>query len=211
MPTQLIDLTRVIPDDAVAVTGQDLYITPEKGRPYTAHLHNFHHGSMIGTYIDFPGHIQETDDGLDSSSWPLDRLFRVDTTVIHLDKPNRSGPVTADELFSACPRPVSGGGLIINALGTRAPNDIEYRSVYLDSSASAWIVEQGIHLLVSDIYESQTLHGVFGDFFEAGIATVCHPANLHLLTKPTVKLTALPACFAGVTQLPCRLVAEMEL
>ena len=33
--------------------------------------------------------------------------------------------------------------------------------------------------------------------------------NLDRLTKPYVKLTALPIRLQGVTQLPCRVIAEM--
>ncbi|MCK5879995.1 MAG: cyclase family protein [Holophagae bacterium] len=205
-----IDLTCPVSAGDAAVCRERL-IVQRDGEQYSARVYDFAYESKTGTYIDFPGHIESTDDGLGASSWPLEKLFRVETTVIHLDKPDRSGAVTADELASACSVPVSGGGLIINALGNRRFDEVEERSVYLDSSAVSWIVQQGIHLFVSDIYESQALHGVFSSLFAVGIATVCSPVNLHLLDRSTLKLTALSPCFDGVTQLPCRLVAEMEL
>ena len=204
-----IDLTFPMPAETAAFR-RDMPITQADGEKYIAVVYDFSHDSMQGTYIDFPGHIEATNDGLDASTWPPEKLFRVETTVIHLDRLDRSGAVTADELAAACPEPGSGGGLIVNALGSRRFDEIEERSVYLDTTAVSWIVDQGIHLFVSDIYESQPLHGVFGPLFAAGIATVCSPINLHRLTRSTVRLTALPARFDGVTQLPCRLLAEVE-
>ena len=203
-----IDLTCPIPA-GTAVLRRDMPITQEDGKKYTAVVYDFSHDSMLGTYIDFPGHIESTDDGQDAASWPLEKLYRVESTVIHLNRTDGSGAVSAEELAAACPGPIAGGGLIINALGNRRFDAIEERSVYLDSGAVSWIIDQNIHLFVSDTYESPALHGVFGPLFAAGIATVCSPVNLHQLTAPTVKLTALPARFVGVTQLPCRLLAEV--
>ena len=100
--------------------------------------------------------------------------------------------------------------LVLNALGSRTREEVESRSVWLAADAQQWIVSQGIHLLVSDIYESQRQEGVFLDFFEAGILTVCEPENLATLDAPYVCLTALPVRFEGVTQLPCRLLAEIH-
>ncbi|MDA0746669.1 MAG: cyclase family protein [bacterium] len=176
---------------------------------YTGMIYHFQHDSMLGTYIDFPGHIKETDDGLDAATYPLEKLYRTRATILHLDRTDGSGAVTAAELESACPGPV-GNALVINALGKRRFDDIEERSVYLTTDAVQWIVQTGIHLLVSDIYESQELHGVFPALFKNNIATVCYPINLHRLTVPHVTLTVLPVRFPTITQLPCRIVAEVE-
>ena len=64
-----------------------------------------------------------------------------------------------------------------------------------------------LKVLVSDIYESTALEGVFLKLFEAGISTVCEPANLHKLPSGKVKLTVHFAKIP-ITQLPCTLVAE---
>lgn len=180
------------------------------GTRYTSRVYHFAHDSMAGTYIDFPGHIQETDDGQDSASVPIERLFRVDASVIHLDREDGSGGVSAEALQRACAGPVEGGALIINALGGRRFDEVVFRSVYLEKEAVRWIIDTGVHLLISDIYESQALHGVFYDLFGAGVSTVCCPVNLHLLTAPHGKVTVLPLRVSGVTQLPCRVIAEWE-
>jgi kynurenine formamidase len=120
--------------------------------------------------------------------------------------------ITRQELEAAAPPPGPdgyGGALIVNALGTRRFDEIEERSVYLARQAAEWIVETGVHLLVSDVYESDTdPQNNFPALFGGGVSTVCCPVNLHELTTPRVRLTALPLRFPGVTQLPCRLLAE---
>ena len=178
---------------------------------YTSQVYRFTHDSMVGTYLDLPGHITETDDGIDAAGYPLHGLYRIDAVAIHLDRADGSGAVCADELAAACPCPVSGGALILNALGERRFDEIVERSVFLDRDTVRWIAGTGIHLLVSDIYESIEPWGVFLKLFESGISTVCYPINLHRLTAPRAKITVLPARFPGVTQLPCRIVAEADL
>ena len=117
--------------------------------------------------------------------------------------------MTADELRKAAPAAVTGGALVVNALGHRRYDAIEHRSVWLAEDAIHWIVEAGVHLLVSDIYESRPLHGVFLDLFRGGVATLCHPVNLDRLTTPRVRLTVLPAPYEGAVQIPCRAIAEL--
>jgi kynurenine formamidase len=179
--------------------------------PYTAMVYHFRHDSMAGTYIDFPGHIKEADDGLDSVNYPPEKLFRVEAAVVHLQRLSGSGPVSANELRTACP-PVGGAGaLILNALGALRFDGIVERSVYLSKDAVQWIIDTGFHLLVSDVYESNTdPQKVFNLLFAARVSTVCCPINLHHVNQPLVRLTALPLCFPKVTQLPCRVIVELD-
>jgi len=206
----LVDLTLSIPaqpaNGAAVVTLEEMRV-----QHYTGMIYHFRHNGMVGTYLDLPGHIKETADGFDAANYPLEKLFRVEATVIHLERAGGSGAVTAAELAAACPVPFRGQALVLNALGTRRFDAIESRSVWLGPDARRWIIERNIHLLVSDIYESKTLEGVFLELFRAGIATVCLPINLSALTTPYVRLTALPARFETATQLPCRVVAELSV
>lgn len=177
---------------------------------YTGMIYHFHHDSMTGTYIDFPGHIKETDDGMDAENYPLGKLYRVPATVIHLNRVSGSGGISAAELASACPVPVKGGALVVNALGKLRFDEIEHRSVFLAKDAVRWIIATGIHLFVSDVYENQKMNeGVFVELFHHGISTVCLPINLDRIDRPQFKLTVLHARFPRVTQLPCRVVAEL--
>lgn len=175
---------------------------------YTGMVYEYTTGSMVGTYIDFPGHIKETDDGMDAANFPVERLYRVPAAVIHLTRESDSGGVSAKELELAYGKRPDTPALIINALGKKNPQDIAVRSVFLDDSAVEWIIDCGCRLLVSDIYESTALHGVFLKLFGHGISTVCEPVNLAYLTVPVVYLTILFPPVPQLTQIPCRAVVE---
>ena len=178
---------------------------------YAARVHYLDHWSMAGTYLDFPGHIAQTDDGVDAGNAPLPRLYRLDATVIHLDRGHQPGRITEGELTAACPAGASGQALVVHALGNRRFDEIEYQSLYLGRDAVAWIIGRGTRLLVADVYESHCdPQDVFRDLFRAGLYAVCHPVNLHRLTTPHVELTVLPLRVPGATQLPCRVVAEQN-
>lgn len=184
---------------------------PATPAPYQARVHYFTFWSMAGTYIDFPGHIAETDDGRDAVSVPAASLFRIEAAVVRLDRTALPGPVDAADLQAGCRCRRPTPGLVINALGGSRYDAIPERSVYLTHAAVQWIVDRGTRLLVSDIYESNSApQDVFRTLFRAGLAAVCYPAALGVLTGDCVLLTALPLRIPGATQLPCRLLAEEE-
>ena len=178
---------------------------------YTARVHVFSYWSMSGTYIDFPGHVVETDDGVDAASASLADLFRVESAVLHLRRQDEPGAVSAAELEAAAAGLPAFPGLVLNALGDRRFDEVPPRSVYLSREAVAWMVARGVRLLVSDIYESATRpQNVFPHLFRAGIATVCCPAPLSRLPGKRARITALPCAVPGATQAPCRLIAEYD-
>ena len=212
---KLIDLTLPLED---SITGGGLpkpvvecehwNLTASNG-PYTAQVYNLQFNGMSSSYIDFPGHIAETDNGNNAGSCPVELLYRVNTAVIHLDRESGSGAVSAEELQNAAPAGMKHcDALVINALGEKRFDDVEGRSVWFAEDAVQWIIEIGTKLLVSDIYEAKEIKGVFRDFFAAEINTVCFPVNLHLLEDDFVYLTVLPIKAGGVTQIPCRIIAE---
>ncbi len=202
----VVDLTLEISPETARIERQEIMLQSANTR-YTGVVYEFSHDSMQGTYIDFPGHIKETENGESADDFPLGRLYRVPASVIHLERVDGSGAVTAAELekaFGGVPRTEA---LIINALGPANPQDVERRGVYLDAGAVEWIIASGCKLLVSDIYESKALDGVFLRLFEHGISTVCEPVNLWGL-PPQVELTVLFPRIMGVKQLSCRMIAE---
>ena len=162
---------------------------------------------MMGSYIDFPGHIKETDDGVNGANADLADFTNMSAAVIHFDRAEQPGGITADDLEKAYGGVPDTHAVIINALGSVSSFDIPPRSVYLTLNAVEWLKKTPCKLLVSDIYESTALEGVFLKLFEAGISTVCEPANLHKLPSGKVKLTVHFAKIP-ITQLPCTLVAE---
>ncbi len=212
--TRIVDLTLPIParqKDRETLRTELWRITPAGRAPYDARVHYFNHDSMAGTYLDFPSHIEQTCDESDAASFPVEELFGLKATVIHLARTDGSGAIDAGELRAACPPPPIGPALIINALGKLRFDQIHPRSVYFSAQAVQWIIDQGVRLLVSDVYESsEHPQGVFESLFAAGVLTVCQPIRLDELTSPIVKLTVLPLRVLGATQLPCRVVAEIE-
>lgn len=203
---KIVDLTR--PFDQVKIVRRPVPLH-SGNTEYTGVVYDYAFDSMQSTYIDLPGHIEETDDHVRADTMPLSSLHRLPADVIRMDLPDEAGAVTAEDLTARLPQTRPGTpALIINALGNKNPRDITERSVYLDDSAVDWIVARGYRLLVSDIYESRALLGVFKTLFGKGIATVCEPVNLFELTSDRVLVSAIPCPIPGVAQLPCRLFAE---
>ncbi|MBR2357611.1 MAG: cyclase family protein [Lentisphaeria bacterium] len=174
---------------------------------YTGVVYNVSTSTMMGSYIDFPGHILETDDGLNGANADLADFTNIPAAVIHLDRAGQPGGVTAEDLEKACGGVPDTPAVIINALGSTGTFEVSPRSVYLTLDAVEWLKKTPCRLLVSDIYESTALEGVFLKLFEHGISTVCEPANLHKLPSGVVKLNVLFSKIA-ITQLPCALTAE---
>lgn len=146
--------------------------------------------SMLCSYLDLPGHILETDDGQRGNNIDAADYFRVDTTVLHLGVGDGHGAVTAEDLEKANAGSKVERFLIVHALGgTLNPHDVDWQSVYLDTSAVNWIINSGCKVLISDIYESKALDGVFLKLFEAGISTVCEPYNLFKIPGNKAKIT----------------------
>jgi kynurenine formamidase len=188
----------------------NVWTIPAGGEAYHARVHVFNNWSMTGTYLDLPGHIVETDDGDDAATLPVERLFRVPADVIRLDRQDRSGAVTADDLAAACPPGAAAEALIVNALGDRRFDAIVERSVFLSRDAIRWIIGRRVRLLVADVFESAEIpQNVFPMLFGAGVATICCPECLGRIRAPRVRVTALPIRMRGATQIPCRFVVEV--
>jgi len=173
---------------------------------YTGMVFDLPLNSMDGSYIDFPGHIAETDDGQRADTVPAENFYRVPCTVIHLNR--QSGPVSAEELATAAGGPLVTPALLLNALGNYEDYQLPCRSTWLDDSAVAWLINSGIRLLVSDIYESPALEGVFLKLFQAKICTVCEPRRMASVRGSQVLLTISFLRIPVVTQIPCQILAE---
>ena len=132
----VIDLSlplNALPEAHASASMEEVALS-SNGLSYTGLIYDLHLSSMAGTYIDFPGHIKETDDGEDSASFQIEKLCQVTAKVIHLDRPDASGAISASDLAEAGGGEKEADALIINALGSRRFDDIVERSVYLDGS-----------------------------------------------------------------------------
>lgn len=210
--THIVDLTRDSAAEPGAFTAETRLIPLRSDCiAYTGVVYTLHVNSMSGTYLDLPGHIRETDDGMTAADLRLEDFYRIPARLIRLHRHSGSGAVTAAELAAATAgaRP-NGPALIINALGNLNPRDIVTRSVHLDADAVQWIIDCGCRLLVSDIYESPRIEGVFLKLFQAGVSTLCEPVNLGQITVQHCRLTILFPKYPGLTQIPCRALAEWD-
>lgn len=182
---------------------------PGEDRSRVACVYRFGHWSMSGTYLDLPGHLELTDDGRDMANVPAQELFRIPATLFRINPESHSGAVTEDHLKTCSSKLQPGGAAVVHALGNKRHDEIPFRSVWLTAGAVEWLIDQRFSLVVSDIYEScSDFQDVFKRFFAAGVSTVCAPDHLHPLQPEQLRITALPLRFEGVTQAPCRLLAE---
>ena len=125
---------------------------------------------------------------------------------MHFD--SKEGAVHASDLERVAGDRKLNDFLIINALGKRNTLEVPTRSIYLDLDAVDWIISHGCKCLVSDIYESKRLDGVFSKLFAAGISTVCMPVNLCKIPDEVLLTIAFPKW--PTTQIPCVLLAECK-
>ncbi len=204
----IVDLSCAFPEEAVRKIRLREVPLKSAQTAYTGMVYDFEVNSMNGSYIDLPGHIRETDNGERSDNVPAENFYRVPCSVIHLDRTSGSGAVSGAELEQAFGGKVNTPALLVNALGALEPDEIDNRSVWFDFSALDWMISCGIRLLVSDIYESQALEGVFLKLFRAGISTVCEPRNLSRVKSKIVELTVLFPKIPSLTQIPCRVIAD---
>lgn len=178
------------------------------GTEYTGVKYVYTVPGMTSSYLDLPGHIAETDDGRRGDTLPADAFYQMPAKVLRLHRQSGSGAVTADDLNKVANGDFHAPCIIVNALGDLNPRNIEERSVFLTFDALEYLAEHGCRLLVSDIYESQRLDGVFLWLFQRGICTICEPVNLCRLPldvplRFSAIFPSLPA-----TQVPCRIFAE---
>lgn len=200
---KIIDLTSNVREEY----STSLRKIPMPEQTYNAVIHDFSLSSMSGTYIDFPGHIEEFKDGFDAENYPVEKLFMVDTTVIRLNRKEPGREISARELEETEVK-VNTGCLLIDAGWESSRGSDNDGIFFYGKDAVDWIVSQPIHLFISDVYENHSQpRGIFVELFKAGISCVCIPVNLEKISEKRIKICALPMKIPGALQLPCRLLA----
>lgn len=205
---RIIDCTLAIPEEQNGrPTIKNYGVTvPSGSRTYHAICHTIEMDGMSGTYLDFPGHIRETDDGHDAGSVEMEQFYLLETTVIRLNRQGRPPEITRLELEQTG-TPVRGSALIIHALGEQNFLDFpkEADMPYFGESTFDWITATGIRLFASDVYEKQgDARGIFPALFRVGIAAVCHPVHLSAVPAPYTHCCAIFNRHPGAVQIPCR-------
>lgn len=205
---RIIDLTLETPETG---NRRILKLPMPDGNCYKGVIYDFPLSSMSGTYIDFPGHIEEFDDGKDAANFPLRKLFMVETTVIRLKRNSLPREIDGKELEDAGV-PVKTPGLVVKVddWDLKSP-DSKGKAPFYGKSAIRWITSKRINLFISNVYENHAdPRGIFVELFRSGITCVCIPANLDKITGNRIKICAIPLKIPGAVQLPCRLIAVEE-
>ena len=157
-----------------------------------------------GSYIDFPGHIDITDDQRTAATVDICDYYRQKTFLIRPEV-NADNAITAQALQKAISNmPQDTTMLIINSPAGMGKS-------HLTLEAADAICNLNLRCLISDTYEKAAYEGVFMHLFRGGVACVCIPDNLDQLPEQQsffCSVIFLP--IPGAVQLPCRVIAELE-
>lgn len=178
-----------------------------QGRRFSQFLMNPHNA----THVDAPSHFFPG--GADVADLDL-AAFLGPAVVANLTGKARREPITARDLEAALgPGPLAGLRLLIRTdyldRYWGAP-DFWQNPPYLDESAAAWCVEQGIRLVGLDCLTEEPGDRAFPvhrRLLGAGIPILEYIRNLRALTQPRVWLVALPVLIHGAEAAPVRAVA----
>ncbi len=157
----------------------------------------------VGTHIEAPFHCLKK--GADLSQIPLDRLGG-DAVILNLVNAKAEGGVTLRQVQDAAK--VAGGvrkGDIVFCRMGPTP--------YFSTAPLKWLVEQGMKMmgvdsngveLADDKTHANVNHLVL---FRAGIPLIENLANLNRVSRPRVKVYALPVPVRGLDAFPLRVIA----
>ena len=157
----------------------------------------------VGTHMEAPFHCLKK--GADLSQIPLDRLGG-DAVILNLVNAKAEGGVTLQQVQDAA-RAAGGvrkGDIVFCRMGP---------TPYFSTAPLQWLVGQGMKLmgvdssgveLAGDKTHANVNHLVL---FRAGIPLIENLANLNRVSRPRVKVYALPVPVRGLDAFPLRVIA----
>jgi kynurenine formamidase len=157
----------------------------------------------VGTHIEAPFHCLKK--GADLSQIPLDRLGG-DAVILNLVNAKADGGVTLQQVQDAAKAAggVRKGDIVFCRMGP---------TPYFSTASLKWLVAQGMKLmgvdsagveLADDTTHANVNHLVL---FRAGIPLIENLANLDRVSRPRVKVYALPVPVRGLDAFPLRVIA----
>ena len=212
MTERIIDLTQVIEP-----TG------PEAQRKFVVHIHDALHEipgkvrppgewyvmsdvelmNHVGTHIEAPFHCLK--DGADLAALSIDQLAG-EAVILDLREAEAEGGVTLAQVQAAAERAggVQKGNIVFGQMG---------RTRYFSTAGLQWLVDQGMKLMGVDSggveLSHDTTHANVNHLvlFRAGIPLIENLANLDQLSRPRVRVYALPVPIKGLDAFPLRVIA----
>jgi arylformamidase len=157
----------------------------------------------VGTHIEAPFHCLK--EGADLSQIPLERLAG-DAVILNLADAEAEGGVTLQQVQDAAKAAggVREGDIVLCRMGPTS---------YFSTAPLKWLVEQGMKMmgvdsggveLAHDDTHANVNHLVL---FRAGIPLIENLTNLDRVSRPRVKVYALPVPVRGLDAFPLRVIA----
>ncbi|MDR1619334.1 MAG: cyclase family protein [Clostridiales bacterium] len=179
--------------------------------------------AQVGTYIETPAHFYGFENSYLVDDIPIEKLTDVGCVVLKVEKDildtGSKAVITKEDLVNAKNSAyIQPGDCVVVHCGWERywmRDDIFFpRSPYFTSEAMHWIIEKQPSILATDTPAWENLgedpEGFFPDFYAANILMLVPLCNLDAVTKPRVKLTALPLKVEGVAASPCRVIIKED-
>ncbi len=157
----------------------------------------------VGTHIEAPFHCLKK--GADLSQIPIERLGG-DAVILNLTNAKAEGGVTLEQVQAAA-----------KAAGGVRKDDIVFCRMgptqYFSTASLQWLVDQGMKMMGVDSagveLENDATHANVNHLllFRAGIPCIENLANLDRVSRPRVKVYAMPVPVRGLDAFPLRVIA----
>jgi arylformamidase len=176
--------------------------------PYPTYSWVFTLGAQSGTYLETAAHMFR--DAATIDQVPLERLF-LEAAVIHLRGKGPQEPIEAHELAAAGVDVRPGDALLVCTEWDKRWYDAGFVSdcPYFTAEAMHWIFDRQVSLMGADLpkFDSwERPQKFFAEFFSRDILLLAPLVNLWQISRPRVRLIALPLKVKGVCGTPCRAV-----
>ncbi len=209
--SRVIDLTVPLKDGMRGVTFET-FKELEKDGWNARMLHLYSHA---GTHMDAPLHFGVNDTTIDRI--PPERLI-ADTWVIDAPAVRSNMLIGIEHLMDVKDRLVEGEGLLFRTGWHRFIDTPAYRDALprLSMALALWCVKRKVGLIgveppsVASLTDMQELQEVHRILLGGGIVVVEGLCNLEEISKPRVKIIALPLKIEGGDGAPARVIAIEE-
>jgi len=172
----------------------------------TLHLY-----SHAGTHMDAPTHFEVNNGSVDQ--YPVDRFFNT-CHLIDLIGIQPNTEIRIEDLRNVKQILKKGEGLIFRTGWSKFQNNLIYRDGLppISKKLALWCAEKGVSVVgveppsVADVNNLPLLTEIHTILLKADILIVEGLTNLEQISKPKVKLIALPLKVEGGDGAPCRVI-----
>ena len=178
---------------------------------YKVNAHKITFSSSSATYVQSSAEMFRGKPTIERI--PLEKLI-LTTAVMKIPKEPK-GVITIEDLEKTKVDVKKGEGLIVATGWEKYWNKKNFveDSPHFTPASMDWVLNKGVSLLAGDMtiyddYYQPT--GLLKSLFSRDVLVVAPLVNLDKITKPSIKLIALPLKVKGVSGCPCRVIAIEE-